>query len=528
MYIKEVCATRNVVIIRYLCLMKQMKTDRRGELSPSAEGCDSYGHVLKYTGLFGGVQGLKIFVNIIRNKLAAMLLHKSGLGLNAQYMNSAEVSNSFTNFGLGFSAVQRLSELYENGNEANVRSFVGVIRTWSLFAALCGVLLTLALSVMSHGWYYPDARPSFLDVGLLCLFVASIPMEEGECSILKGMRKLPQMAVVESVVAISTLVLTVPVYYFLGVRGIVLALALGGWAKVLIHMNVSFRLFRYRVYPFSSSVLAQGWQLVVRGVPFMLAAVFGSLTTLLLFQYCLNGSDEEIGLYKSAYSLMVTYTGIVFVAIGNDFFPRLSSVNHDVFRMNHTINQQIDVCVLLITPLLIVFALAMPFLLRLLYSSEFLPAVIMAQCAVFYMFFQAVTKPLAYASLAKGESLLYLLMEALYNVVFVVLMYYGYRHYALMGAGVALSLAALFDILLIGTVYALRYGLHLRKRTCLLIFVQGLFLALVVVVCVFGQPWMKYVFSISALLLSVLFSYMQLRCEGRFMERVRRHLLRRP
>jgi hypothetical protein len=34
----------------------------------------AYGQVLKYTGIFGGVQGLNVIVSLVRNKLAAVLL----------------------------------------------------------------------------------------------------------------------------------------------------------------------------------------------------------------------------------------------------------------------------------------------------------------------------------------------------------------------------------------------------------------------------------------------------------------------
>ena len=47
---------------------------------------DSYSHVLKYTGIFGGVQGLAILVALLRNKLTARLLGEAGMGLNKRFM----------------------------------------------------------------------------------------------------------------------------------------------------------------------------------------------------------------------------------------------------------------------------------------------------------------------------------------------------------------------------------------------------------------------------------------------------------
>ena len=41
----------------------------------------AYGQVLKYTGIFGGVQGLNVIVSLVRNDLAAISLRRTGLGL---------------------------------------------------------------------------------------------------------------------------------------------------------------------------------------------------------------------------------------------------------------------------------------------------------------------------------------------------------------------------------------------------------------------------------------------------------------
>ena len=87
--------------------------------------------------------------------------------------------------------------------------------------------------------------------------------------------------------------------------------------------------------------------------------------------------------------LAVTYANIVFVAFEADYFPRLSAAHHDMKRMNQTVNQQIEVGVLLMAPILALFVLAMPVIVPLLFSEEFVGAVPMAISASFFMFFKA-------------------------------------------------------------------------------------------------------------------------------------------
>ena len=465
---------------------------------------DSYRHVLKYTGVFGGVQGLKILVALGRNKLTANLLGKVGMGLNAVFMNVAEILNAWTNFGIPFYAVRRISELYEEGTEEETRRFVGVIRTWSLWSALLGAMLCLVLASWLDAHYCPRGERHTTEIMFLSLFVASLPIEAVECAVLKGLRRLRTLAFIEVVAALSTFFLTVPFYYFWGLRGIVASLVLCGWTVAGLHLCYTLRLVPYRVRLLSPAVLREGWPLIRIGLPYVLAAAAGTMTAGELLSYLDDGG--QIGLYKAGYGLMVTYAGMIFVAVEADYFPRLSSVNHDVVRLNHTINQQIDVCVLLMAPILILLTLAMPFVVPLLWAEEFMPVVPMAVCAVFYMFFKAVTTPIAYTSLARGDSWLYLLMECIYNIVFILLMRFGYDRMGLTGAGLALSAAALFDLLLIGSVYGFYYRLRLRRRTLGLIFPQGLLLLAAVASAFLLPSLWHYLFGTAIFLLSLLFT----------------------
>ncbi|MBQ8968851.1 MAG: oligosaccharide flippase family protein [Bacteroidaceae bacterium] len=483
---------------------------------------DSYRHVLKYTGVFGGVQGLKMIVALVRNKLTAKLLGEAGMGLNKRLINVAEVLNAWTNFGISFYAVRRISELYEEGTEDDMSRFVSVIRTWSIWSALLGMFVCFFFASWLNDYYFPAGQDHTLEIMLLSLFVGSMPVEAVECALLKGLRRLRTVAFIEMLGALSTFLFTVPVYFLLGIRGVAVSLVLCGWAAALIHLYFSVRVYPYQVRLFSYSAIREGWPLIRIGVPYVLAGVAGAMATGEVFKSL--GDNAMVGLYSAGYGLMVTYAGMVFNALENDFFPRLSSVNHDTARMNHAINQQIDVCVQLIAPVMIVFILAMPWLLRLLYSSAFLPALPMAVCSAFYMFFRAVTTPIAYTSLAKGDSWIYLIMECIYDVVFVLLLSLGYARLGLAGAGLALSAVALFDLLLIGSAYAWHYHFRLRWRTCRLILLHGLFLAVAVAACYWLGGWQKFAVGIPCLLLSCWLTFRSLSAELPIVQRLKKRL----
>ena len=105
------------------------------------EQSESYSHVLKYTGIFGGVQCLNIVVGLVRNKLIALLLGPDGMGLASLFNSTVNFISQATNLGLPFSAVRHVSELFDSGDELQIAHFVKVVRAWALLTALAGMLL---------------------------------------------------------------------------------------------------------------------------------------------------------------------------------------------------------------------------------------------------------------------------------------------------------------------------------------------------------------------------------------------------
>jgi len=459
----------------------------------------TYDHVLKYTGVFGGVQGLKILVMLLRNKLTASLLHAVGMGLNAVYMNIAEIINSATNFGISFSAVRETSQIFEEGTEEQMKRYVLVVRTWCVWTAiLASVLCLLSSPLLSYLFFQHDlSYTPFIILLSLMLFV--MPIEAGECAILKGMRKLKVVATIESIAVIATLLTTIPLYYFWGIQSVVYSLVLTRVVIALIHLYFSVKVIPYHIELFSKRVMHEGIGLIKLGIPYVLASLAGALSTAFIFGYLED--HGQIGLYKAGYSLMVTCAGMVYVAVEADYFPRLSSVCNDVTKMNKTINQQIDVCLMLVTPLLIAFILLMPIVIPLLLSNEFLAVVPMCTLASFYMFFRGIAIPLEYTALAKGDSIMYLIMELIYDTLCVVMMRIMYDMYGLVGAGLALSLTVLVNIVIVYTVYHWKYKFHFSKKTLNLTLFQLLCLGLVVGIYFCDNLWVRY--SIGGLLLAV-------------------------
>ena len=147
----------------------------------------SYSHILKYTGIFGGVQGIGILISLVRNKAMALLLGAGGMGFNALLMSVQNFASQCTNLGISFGAVPRLSELYEQGDEERLTYNIKVIRTWSVIAALLGFAFCVIVSPLMNDWSFSWGDHT-LHYAFLGFAVAMAAITGGEMAVLKAQR----------------------------------------------------------------------------------------------------------------------------------------------------------------------------------------------------------------------------------------------------------------------------------------------------------------------------------------------------
>ena len=186
---------------------------------------ESYGHVLKYTSLFGGVQGFVILISLVRNKAMALLLGAGGMGLNALLMSMQKFASQCTNLGISFGAVPKLSELHEQQADEQLRYNIQIIRLWSLIAAVLGFLFCIVASPLMNEVSFTWGDHT-LHYAMLAISVAMMAVTGGETAIMKATRQLGKLARTQIYTVIATLIVSVPLYYFYGHSGVVPAIVL--------------------------------------------------------------------------------------------------------------------------------------------------------------------------------------------------------------------------------------------------------------------------------------------------------------
>lgn len=425
---------------------------------------DSYRHVLKYTSMFGSVQGLNILIGLVRNKAVAVLLGPMGMGLVSLLITSMNFIVQATSLGVSFSAVRHIAELHDKGDRRALEAYIGVVRQWSVVAALLGMVVCVAvgplLNALSFSW--GDHTLHFM---LLAPAVAMTGIGGGEMAILKGTKRLRQIATTQIVASAASLVVTVPLYYFFNQKAIVPTITLMALATLAPAMAASTSHYPYRLR-LSRRSLAGSRPMLRLGIAFTVAAAFGSGSDMLTRALLNKVADlDTVGLFNAAYVITITYAGMVFSSMDSDYYPRLSAVNHDNRHVSDMVNRQMEVSVLLVAPLLAALITLLPFILPLLFSQAFTPIATMAQTTTLAMLIKAMSLPIAYINLAKGQWKPYLAFEAAYAIAFVAAVPLCFMGWGLTGAGWAIVAVHAIELLALAAYCHSRHGLRMEPNT---------------------------------------------------------------
>ena len=145
----------------------------------------SYGHILKYTGIFGGIQGANILFSLIRNKFVAILLGPDGMGLVSLFNSTVKLVSDSTILGIPMSAVKNISEAFSKNDEKEMENNIRTVRSWSIIVALLGMAVCMFAGPLVDNVAFSWGNHT-LHFILLSPVVGMVALTGGETAILKG------------------------------------------------------------------------------------------------------------------------------------------------------------------------------------------------------------------------------------------------------------------------------------------------------------------------------------------------------
>lgn len=456
---------------------------------------------MKATSLFGGVQIFKIIIAIIRSKFIAVLLGPEGMGIAGLLTSTTGFVGALTNFGLGTSAIKNVAAANATGNQIRIAVVVTVLRRLVWITGVLGALLTLCLSPWLSEVTFGNRNYTlaFVWISITLLFNQ---LTVGQMVILQGMRKLQYLAKASLSGSTLGLVITVPLYYRFGIDGIVPAIIAASMIAFFFALYyarkveiIPVKVSKIRTYAEAKNMLIMGFVISINGL-----ITIGASYVLRIFISNTGGLDE-VGLYSAGFAIINTYVGLVFTAMLTDYYPRLSEVAHDTIKCNDTINQQAEITLLILAPIIIVFLVFIRLIIVVLYSNKFIEVDTMIQWAALGMLFRAASWAVAFVFIAKGDPKLYFWNDLIANSYFLIANILGYQLYGLEGLGISFLVGYILYLIQIYIVGSIKYKFKFHSSFIRVFGIQ-LFLAIscfIIVKLLFSAPYFYFIGSVITL-----------------------------
>lgn len=436
---------------------------------------NSYRSIFKSTFLFGFVQVFNIVVKAGINKSVAVLLGTEGMGVISLYNSVINMVKTVGGLGISQSAVRDISEANATEDSEKLSHIITVTRWIVWFTALLGAVFTITFSglLSEISFNNGDHLVAFMVLSLAILF--SI-VSEGELAILKGMRRLRDLAKASIYGSSVGLLVSVPLYYFFGFKGIVPSLIIAAAFAALVAWLYVRRVSYTRIHLSHKVVFSSGMGMIKMGLALMYLSLFGMLSDFIIRAFISRYAGlSEVGIFQAGSTIVVAYFGIITTALVTDYYPRISAVNNDNKALNVEVNRQAEVGLLLMGPLIVLFMFAMPLFIRILYTKMFLQSMDYIQYAIFGVLITIYSNAMGMILLAKQKSSIFVYTTTVMNIFSIGLNLVAYYFWGLSGIGVAAIVVAICHLCLMCMIMKKKYNITFRTRamkifvlTCLL------------------------------------------------------------
>lgn len=379
----------------------------------------SHKQILKATGLLGGAQLVEILFRIARSKIVAVLLGPVGVGLIGLYQSTIDLVQSATGFGLNFSAVRDIAQAAGSNDHTRITLAILILRRWVWFTGLLGMVLMLVFCRPLSQYAFGNEKYAW-GISVLSVVLLLNAVSGGQLALLQGLRRIKMMAQAKVFGVVVGFCITVPLYWLMGVNGIVPAILISAVISLFLSWFYSREI---SIEPIEVNLreTAKGGLGMMRLGLFMVISGF-VLTAAMYFVRAFISRKvgiDGVGQFQAAWNLSGMYLAAVLQAMGADYFPRLSAVNHDNIQINKLVNEQTEVAILVAGPLIVATLSFMSLAVRVLYSTEFTETILILHWQLAGTFLKVISWPMGFIVLAKGRGSVFVCLEIISSVILI-------------------------------------------------------------------------------------------------------------
>ena len=397
----------------------------------------SHKQILKSSSIIGGASIINILIGLFKIKVVAVLLGPAGIGLIGLLQNVMSMTSSVASMGMGTAGTRQIAEANAEGDQQGITVarralFWGTM----VLAVLGGLIVWLFREPLASTFLDDQSKSSW--IGWLSIGVVLAVASGSQTALLNGMRKIVDLAKLRIYSALFATVLGIVAVWIWQEQGLIFfVISVPIATFILGHLYVS-RLPKITVEHTPVSALKKQWKALLQlGFAFMvagLAVTLGQLAVRTLVQNRLGSTD--LGLFQAAWNISMTYIGFVLAAMGADYYPRLTGVIKDQAATIRLVNEQTEIALLLAGPILLAMLTLAPWVLTLLYSSDFVPAAQILRWQILGDILKVISWPISFIVLAAGASKTFLLFESIVMLVFYTFTWYSIDYLGIEATGI--------------------------------------------------------------------------------------------
>ena len=380
--------------------------------------------------IIGTSQVFNILISIVRIKVLAVLLGPSGVGLLSVYNSLLEVVEKTAGLGMQSSGLREIAT--SRDDKARLSKVRHV-----LFAAylIQGTLAMIAVWLLRERitiWLFGEATRT-TEVGLIGIAILIGLLSYAQTTLLQGLRKISDLGRVTVFSNFIGTLAGLAALWLQGENGLIWFILVQPLATVLIALHYT------RHLPIPAAVrlsLFETWNvwkpMAKLGVAFMLGGL-ATVATLLIIRTHIT---QELGLdaaghFAAAWGITMTYVAFILVAMGGEYYPRLTEVINDKVAAVQLMNDQAQLGLAISGPVFLLLIGLAPWIITLLYSAKFDPAVPLLQWLMVGNVFKYVGSVIGFSIVAAGRAKTFLFVELSFNIVFLGMVFVFMPHIGL-------------------------------------------------------------------------------------------------
>lgn len=379
---------------------------------PDTTGSRGYRRILETTSIMAGASVINVLAGLARMKIAAVMLGPAGIGLIGIYQNLVSTAASFAAMGIPTVGAKRIAQTRGADDAAGLvlakRSLFGLAWLLGIAGAILVWLLRLPIARALTG--APDAAAS---VGWLSLAVLLTVLAGAQTAYLTGLQRIGEIGRLTVASGLLSTLVVIALLIRLEHEAIVpFVAALPATACVLGTVSI-LRLPRQPKAPVPlRRLVLEGGALVRLGLGVVVASVgFGLAQLVLRSVVGQRLGTDALGHFQASWAISVVYAGIIFQAMGTDYFPRLTMAAASREELARVVGEQSDALLLLGIPAFLAVLACAPWLVHIAYTQDFGPSIELLRWQVVGDLFKLGAWPLAMINLAAGDARRYLVIE---------------------------------------------------------------------------------------------------------------------